>query len=299
MSLFYSNGMKDLMKKMTQHTLYPVLITLSLFIAWLFRSDGTIHLGVMFVIIVSANALIWLCELWIPYEKKWKPDRKTLKLDIFYSLSAALVLTPLMKTGLIWLYTKTSWDLVSVWPTQWPVVIQVALGVLTTDFCLYWFHRLCHRGEFGWRIHVVHHTPEKLHFWASARTHPINLFIFYTTEIGLLLFLGMQADVLAMTTIFISINGQFEHCNIDLKVGIFSKFLQTCQTHRIHHSPNWEYSNSNFGNQTVVWDHIFGTYKMVEEPVREVGIKMHSIPENYLTHLKVPFKLRKFKVDNI
>lgn len=288
--------MKMTRKKLIQKTLYPLTLTLALLFTWLFKTEAGISMLAVFLVIVSANALIWVMEFKLPYNLSWRPGKKTLKLDIFYSLMAALVITPALKTLLLYGFTKLNIQSLNIWPSDLPIGIQVLLAVICTDFFIYWFHRLCHRGELGWRIHVVHHTPSKLHFWASARTHPINLIIFYSTEALILLYLGVSADVIALCTVFISINGQFEHCNIDLKPGILSKIFQTCETHRVHHSPNWKYSNSNFGNQTVIWDHVFGTYLIPKEKIKEVGIKMHQIPENFISHMKAPFKLNKFKI---
>ena len=285
-----------MLKKIFKYTLYPGLILSALLIAWSLRANETIALKYMFLILVVANGIIWAFEFIYPYNLEWRPDKKTLKLDIFYSLSATILITTLLKLMLFKLYTSFDWNFLNIWPKEWPIFIQLILAIVYADFFIYWFHRWCHRHDRGWRLHVIHHTPSKLHFWASARSHPFNLFIFYTTEVGVLVFLGIGNDVIALWTLFLSINGQFQHCNIDIKPGIFNWFIQTCATHRVHHSPNWKYSNSNFGNQTVVWDHIFGTYYLPNEEIKETGIKMHKIPESYLEQLKIPFNLDKYKV---
>lgn len=285
-----------MLKKIFKYSFYPGLILSALIITWSLRVNEAIDIKYMFLILVVANGIIWAFEFIYPYHLEWRPDKKTLKLDILYSLSAAILITPLLKLMLFKLYTSFDWNFLNIWPKDWPVAIQLLLAIVYADFFIYWFHRWCHLHDSGWRLHVIHHTPSKLHFWASARTHPFNLFIFYTTEVGVLVFLGIGNDVLALWTLFLGINGQFQHCNIDIKPGIFNWFFQTCATHRVHHSPNWKYSNSNFGNQTVVWDHIFGTYYLPKEDIKETGIKMHKIPESYIEQLKIPFNLEKYKV---
>lgn len=283
------------LKYLFQVCFYPVILFGTLILAWSLREGGTIPMATMAALLVIVNGIIWIFEFVLPYEKSWRPDKKVLGLDIFYSLSAALFLTPLMKLGVFKIYTSFDFEFLKIWPNQWPVIIQLLIAIIFADFFIYWFHRWCHLTDFGWKAHVIHHTPSKLHFWASARTHPINLFIFYTVEISVLLFLGVEKDIIALWTMFMSINGQFEHCNIDIKPGILTWVLQTCVSHRAHHSPNWKYSNSNFGNQTLIWDHVFGTYHIPKEEIREVGIKMHNIPESYWEQLKAPFKLDKYK----
>lgn len=283
-------------KFLIQYIFYPCLLLIALLFAWNLRQEGEIPFKYMFIVTLVANGFIWLFQYIVPYKNSWHPDKKTLGLDVFYSISAAIVITPLLKLMLFYFYTSLNLEFLQVWPTHWPVVMQLLVAIFFADFFIYWLHRFTHTFKFGWRIHVVHHTPEKLHLWASARTHPINLFLVFSIEVGVLVFLGIGNDVLALWTLFMGINGQFEHCNIDLKLGPFNYIFQTCVTHRVHHSPNWEYSNSNFGNQTVLWDHVFGTFKLPDERIDSVGIKMHQIPENYFAQLKAPFILDRYEI---
>ena len=42
--------------------------------------------------------------------------------------------------------------------------------------------------------------------------------------------------------------------------GFLSGILATSDVHRFHHSSDLDESNTNFGNATMIWDRIFGTF---------------------------------------
>lgn len=283
------------MKRINMILLYPFMLIASSTLCYkLINSVHSIERALIVTLVIS-NILVWVYEFIYPFEESWKPTKKILVLDIAHTLISARIVTPLIKILIIYLITKFQFLQTNLWPHELPVILQVILAIISSDFMVYTFHRWMHKTNLGWRIHVVHHTPSKLHFWASARAHPINVGITFFLEVGLLIFLGIDAEVLAVWTVYMSINGLFQHCNIDIKPGVLNKFLATCEVHRIHHSTNWDESNSNFGTTTVLWDRLFGTYKEPTRPIENVGIMNHVIPENYWDQLKSPFLLNKYK----
>ena len=51
----------------------------------------------------------------------------------------------------------------------------------------------------------------------------------------------------------------------------------------------------NYGNMTMIWDQLFGTYFKPPRRAADVGAAGYDIPEGYLAHLTVPFVLRRFE----
>jgi sterol desaturase/sphingolipid hydroxylase (fatty acid hydroxylase superfamily) len=266
------------MKKIFAYTFYPLTLLACMFATWEMIAHGETPIMALTIVVIIANALIWLAEFALPYQKSWRPSGRVLLLDIAHTMVSAKVITPFAKLLLLELIAKYSLQRYAIWPYDLPIWVQVIIAIIIGDLLIYTLHRWMHLSDFGWKIHVVHHTPTKLHFWASARSHPINVMLVYTTEVGVLLLLGISPEALAIWTIFMSVNGLFQHCNCDIKPGILNSFLATCDVHRVHHSPDWKYSNSNFGNTTVLWDRLFGTYCLPEKPITEVGIKKPSNP---------------------
>ena len=287
-------------RNLLAHAFYPVVVGGSMYLSWYFLKNNYSIFYAMVIPLLISNAIVWATEFYLPFNLDWHPSKKILGIDIAHALITALFVTPILK--MLLLAGLVKFDLASsglgLWPHSIPLIFQLILAILIADLLIYVLHRVMHATDLGWKIHVVHHTTEKMHFWAASRTHPLNSMLVYTIEVGVLLLIGINAEALTVWTVFMSINGVLSHCNIDLRLGILNRIFATADVHRVHHSTRWDYSNSNFGNTTCIWDQVFGTYKLPSEPVRIQGIKMHNIPENFLDHMKVPFILDKYKISD-
>lgn len=275
------------------YTLYPVILLTSMFSAWYLFSTGHSVMTSMLIPVLCANTLIWIFEFVQPFNLDWRPSGRSLRLDIFYATSTSLLITPALKWGMLTLITQL--DLTSsgvqVWPTDWSLFIQVPLAILAADLIIYGTHRWMHRSNAGWKIHIIHHSTERMHLWAASRSHVLNVILIYTGEVGVLLLLGISTEALVLFTVFTAINGVFEHSNIDLRYGFLNRVLSTADVHRVHHATDVSVSNHNFGTSTCIWDQVFGTYSLPDAPIRVQGILTHSLPENYWAQLKAPFNL--------
>lgn len=73
------------------------------------------------------------------------------------------------------------------------------------------------------------------------------------------------------------------------------------ELHRWHHSRVLEEANSNFGQNLIVWDIIYGTRFLPKdrEPPAEIGITdMPAFPMSYLAQLASPFTWSRIKREN-
>lgn len=280
------------------YALFPTVMAFGLFLSWSLRQADFSVTASMVSALIVANTIIWAFEFIQPFEISWRPPAQSLTLDIIYALSTSLFITPLFKLGMVSLidHYNLGSSALNIWPHTWPLFFQVCLAILLADLVVYTVHRWMHSTKIGWRLHVIHHSTKYMNFWAGSRSHVFNVALVYIGEVGLLLLLGINTETLAFFTVFIAINGVFEHANIELKHGFLNRIISTAEVHRVHHSTNWDYSNSNFGTSTTVWDQVFGTYCLPEEEIRVQGIVMHQIPEKYLEQLKAPFVLDRYKV---
>jgi sterol desaturase/sphingolipid hydroxylase (fatty acid hydroxylase superfamily) len=171
-----------------------------------------------------------------------------------------------------------------------PWLLQFIIAVLLADLMVYITHRFLHQSKHFWKIHLIHHTSTHMNLFTSSRTHPLNAFITYFFEFGILMLLGFDQHIILTWSCFMSINGLFQHCNVDLKFGILNRFVSTAELHRIHHSTNKQDFNYNFGTTTSIWDQFFGTYKESFEDGIEYGVSNIRIRENFWELLKYPFK---------
>ena len=274
---------------------YPLILATALASSWMLVSTGAPDWESVAGVVVASALVVWALERALPFARRWTPTGRSLLLDLLHSVVSANGVAMLVRATVLvavvalgdYLRTTTG---VALWPTSWPIAAQVAFAMVVGDFGAYWAHRAMHLTDIGWRIHAVHHTPKKLHFLASGRTHPFNTMFVFSCETGIVLLLGVPHDVLVLMSVFKAVNGLLQHSNVDFRPGVLSHVMTTCDVHRWHHSEVMEESNTNFGNNTMLWDKLFGTFFLPNRrPRTEVGIAGSNIRENYFAHLATPF----------
>lgn len=282
---------------------YPTLLLLPLAAA-----AQALAAGVAPALIVGgASLLVGLILLLLqrthPYEARWSARPKDYQVDTVHLIATGLVgdtWRALLIGGLtalsVWLGGSLDQGL---WPRElaWP--IQLILALLVGDLGAYFVHRACHQLPLLWRVHVMHHTSERLYVLSSARNHPLNVMLAFGSQVLPLALLGAGPELLTLVATFTSVNGLLQHANVDFRTGLLDRFLATATMHRWHHSPNMAESNSNFGSNLIVWDLLFGTrLKPAHREPREVGLPDLHVPTNVLAHLSVPFAIRRFEASS-
>lgn len=286
--------------KIRKTTLDALFYGLILFVGcacvWALIQKGLSIFFSLFVTLFLVNIFFYLLEQKFQYNQGWRPKLKQVKNDFTHLLANSLVVKPLAKFTLFTVVTSLIETPKHSLVADLPLPIQVLFFVVASDFFIYWGHRWMHRSDLGWRIHVTHHTPTKMYFLAAIRSHPFNVALTIMLEMIALIAFGASEEVTGLWTAYMAINGLLQHANIDLRPGFLNKILATNESHRVHHGPNWDMSNSNFGNTTMIWDQVFGTY--CNPPVRQesVGLSLFDIPETYSAQLALPFNLEKYRL---
>ena len=140
-----------------------------------------------------------------------------------------------------------------------PLGLLLVLGVLVSDFCIYWGHRLSHRIPILWSIHRVHHTARSLDWVAAYREHPLDHLYTRLIENVPLLILGIPLETLAGFFVFRGLWALWIHSNADLPIGPL-KYLCGCpHLHHWHHDEVTE-GRYNYANLMPLMDLLFGTY---------------------------------------
>jgi len=106
---------------------------------------------------------------------------------------------------------------------------------------------------------------------------------------------------LALYFVFYAINGFFQHCNINLRLGALNYLISGPELHRWHHSIDYREADKNYGNNLIIWDLIFGTYFLPKSrTVGDLGLLNRQYPQSFIAQMKTPFvnKLDKYRGDN-
>lgn len=295
--------MQAMVKKILSYTLFPSTFLVGMGIAiWATYQE---HNLIPYVIIITLAMVlvVFLGEKFMPYYKEWSQPRGDRFTDFIHNIVSALGPTTLFKWTLLGaLYSVNHWATQQIgfnlWPKTWPIVAQLALACVISEFGLYWFHRLTHQNSFFWKFHVVHHSPERLYWMNAAREHPLGTLVFYFFEVCFLLLLGASEQVIALESLITSIVGVWQHANINVKLGPLNYIFSMSEVHRWHHSKNLKEANTNFGSNFVIWDHVFGTFFWPKDrnPPVDVGLgDIREFPKSYWGQLTSIFKLEKLR----
>jgi len=161
-----------------------------------------------------------------------------------------LVVVPI--AYVLWTHRLTTIPLNTAW--------GVLLLFLGEELAYYWMHRASHEVRWLWASHVVHHTPEHLHFASAFRLGVTELlsgnWLFYLP----LYVLGLNPLAVSM---MLGINLLYQfwlHTDLVGRLGPLEWVFNTPSHHRVHHAANAAYLDRNYGGILIVFDRLFGTF---------------------------------------
>lgn len=285
------------------HTAYPVLLLVTIWAARAFDQAGWTPLVSVGLLTVLAAGVIALIERWIPARERWGLTLRAASIDLLHSIVTSGGAAQIARAFVLSVVTIVAVALseavgTSLWPETWPFLAQLALAVVWSDLGAYVGHRFLHGSSLGWRVHAVHHSSERLHLFATSRSHPLNGALTFGLENAAVVLVGVPAEVLVVLMAVKSINGMLQHANAAFRPGWLSYVLATNVVHAWHHVRHPHDGRVvNFGNTTSVWDRLFGTFYIpVDQHVPEqVGNADVDIPEHYGWHLVAPFVFERLR----
>ena len=143
-----------------------------------------------------------------------------------------------------------------------PILLQVALIILSADFVLYWEHRMYHEVKWLWPIHAVHHSIENIDWLAGSRGHFIQVFSERALVMIPLYLLGADETALNLYVVFAALQAILIHTNLSIPFGPLKYLFVTPQFHHWHHSSEKPAIDTNYSAHTVIFDRFFGTYHL-------------------------------------
>ena len=268
-----------------RHLAWPLLFLSSGLILWVgFKyQKPVIAFNLSYAWIIG---WLLLLERTIPFRRKWRKSDGQLSPDLGHTiLTKSLVQLLIISMLGLGFVQPPSTTLLSTSPT-W---IQVAFGLVVSEFALYWTHRLAHEWPLIWRFHSVHHSVKRLWVVNTGRFHFIDSLLSVLAGILVLFALGVSMDAIIWVSAITAYIGILTHCNADLQCGWWNYVFNTPNLHRWHHSTDSWISNKNYGENLMCWDMLFGTYlHRPGENVAEIGIS-ERMPATFTEQLIVPF----------
>ncbi len=247
------------------------------------------NLGYLFL-----GLTLYALELSMPHEKRWNDDDGQTLVGLLHTLASKGTVQTLFvfsaALGISSYITPVSEPGHGIWPREWPLVIQVAIGIAAAEFGLYWGHRIAHVWRPMWHFHAIHHSVTKLWILNTGRFHFIDSLKSIAAAMTILLLLGAPMEVFHWVAVVTAFIGMLTHCNVEMRFGWLSYIFNTPGLHRWHHSRDLREGDKNFGENIVIWDLLFSTYFDEDRrPPEHIGIKEH-MPPGFFQQLAYPFR---------
>ena len=218
---------------------------------------------------------------------------------VFFALN--LFFFTILVSSIEWLNTKKIGLLYLI---ELPFWIRLILSVMLFDFATYWLHRASHKIPLLWRLHRVHHSDTQMDSSTTFRFHPIELAIVYQAgNIVAAGIFGLDVTSLALYYFIVYIFFFIEHSNLNypncLNRTLGLLFVMP-DHHRVHHHQEQVYTDSNFADIFIIWDRLFGTFKLI--PVNQMKYGLVEFEEekqqSFLYLMKSPFITIKREVSD-
>ena len=271
---------------------WPGLLLLSILTTALGSTRGLPVIAFLLTYTVLAIVLL-LLQRWMPHEESWLTPDGQLPSDIAHTVvSTGAVQGMLAFSGMVGVsagMTMIAGPHAGIWPRDWPLAVQVALGLVVLEFALYWAHRIAHEFKVVWFFHAVHHSVGRLTVLNSGRFHFVDAIKSVLPGIALLVALGAPMDVMTWLSALGGYIGILTHCNVAMRFGVLSLVFNTPELHRWHHSQDKSEGNKNYGESLMIWDWIFGSwYNENRRPPTDIGIP-EAMPARFRDQIVWPF----------
>ncbi|HTE40172.1 MAG TPA: sterol desaturase family protein [Steroidobacteraceae bacterium] len=185
----------------------------------------------------------------------WRASLATLGVLVGRILTEGIPIA-LAMPGAFWLYAHRGFE-----PEQYGAWSYLIL-FFGLEFVYYWWHRTSHRSRWFWVNHAVHHSPNELNLSAAIRVGwTARLMATYVLFLPLV-WIGFSPQVV-FAAYGLNLAYQFWiHTEWIPRLGWLEGILNTPAAHRVHHASNLEYLDSNYGGVLVIFDRLFGTYRV-------------------------------------
>ena len=279
-------------------TAYPLLVLAPF--AWLianFDADNTgLLIAFAYVSLLTTGVLEWV----LPYCRDWRKSHGDILTDIAHQFLTSFIaqfIRVFLVVGFFLLINRNAEEFsLAIWPTQWPLWAQAVLALLVAEFVDYWRHRMFHEWGLAWRLHAVHHCATRVYFLNANRFHVFDALINSLINAGIFALCGASTEAVYLVGIFTGLHSPWQHANVDYRLGWLNWVFAGAELHRWHHSTDPRDANTNYGNNLIVFDTLFGTRYLPPHAQNTdaigLGRETPGYPRSWLGQQLAPFRWR-------
>ncbi|UQA37580.1 sterol desaturase family protein [Streptomyces sp. HNA39] len=194
-----------------------------------------------------------LLEQLIAYERSWHPGKDEWRwYGVYFLLTMA-------GSGLAQLLVTAAVGWIAADERSHHLWAEIPGALLAGSLISYLVHRLGHTSALLWRLHGVHHVPQKVNVANNGVNHVLDIVLAQSLVQLTLALAGFSRSAVLVTGLFVVAQGYFVHANIDVRIGRFNHLLASPEQHRLHHSTDLSEAG-HYGSDLSCWDHLFGSF---------------------------------------
>ncbi|MEV7010945.1 sterol desaturase family protein [Streptosporangium sp. NPDC051022] len=208
---------------------------------------------VSFFFMVGTVTYLTVLERVIPYERNWHPDRGE------WGWYGVYFLLTMVASGLAQLPVMAVVGALALPTPMIPMWAEVPSALLLGSLASYLVHRLGHTNPWLWRLHGVHHVPEKVNVANNGVNHIFDVLLAQSVVQLSLALIGFSQGSVFAVGLFIIAQGYFVHANIDVRIGWLNYVFASPEQHRLHHSTDLSEAG-HYSSDLSIWDWMFGSF---------------------------------------
>jgi sterol desaturase/sphingolipid hydroxylase (fatty acid hydroxylase superfamily) len=214
-------------------------------------------------VLLAAMAILSVAEVLIPLRRRSRWSARHLGPNLALTLLTFVTSAGLnvgMLLGLVWLQSA-GWGLFNA--VELPLIVEIVLGIVVLDLAWYATHVSMHKSPFLWRFHSIHHSDPAVDVTTTIRQHPGETLVRYAYLAAFGFAVGASPVAFAIYRVWSALHGLFEHANIKLPQWLDTAItfvFSSPDMHKVHHSRDPRYTDTNYTNIFSIWDRLFGTF---------------------------------------
>lgn len=152
---------------------------------------------------------------------------------------------------------------------EFPAWVEWPAALILFDLWMYAWHLLNHKVPLLWRFHAVHHADREVDSSTALRFHTGEIVLSSLARLAVLPLLGLTVSQLLLYEALLLPVILFHHSNVAISPrldGALRWMIPTPWMHWVHHSRWRPETDSNYGSLLSVWDRLFRTLRLREDP---------------------------------
>ncbi|MGW9525478.1 sterol desaturase family protein [Streptomyces diastaticus] len=251
---------------------YPLLLAATVAVAGAALSLGWDPERVSPLFLVGVLLYLTVLERLIPHQRDWHPSAAEWRwYGVYFLLTMA-------GSAVAQLLVARAVGVVAPADPALPLGAEVPVALLSGSLAGYLAHRLGHTNRWLWRLHGVHHVPQKVNVANNGVNHVLDIVVAQGAVQLTLALVGFSREAVLAAGLFTAAQGYFVHANIDVRIGRLNHVLASPEQHRLHHSTDLAEAG-HYGSDLSCWDHLFGSFTW--HPGREPAAVGLSDPTSF------------------